>query len=453
MSSRAWCLFLAAIWGGLGVTSGAVAQTRPQFDLNQFRPSELTTDGFALSHADGQGHLRFGVQVYFDYARDPLELQVTNGPIPDQRLPLVHSQLTGHLTWNLGLWERLVIFMDLPYTFILKDSVSDEGTAFLESIGQGLLLPAGRGLGDLYVGARGVLYGTRENIFQLAAQATLTTNTASASRPQQNYLGEPDKSPNIGGWFEALATFNAGDYVRIPLNVGYKTSFRQDIPSLEVGNQLTFGAGVQLLLGEDRFMITMETFGRTAAAVGTGFGGRQETPVELLGGFKYLHPKGLAVGIAGTGGVTSGYGNPDWRLIAMLGYTMPEKERAVVRDADGDGIVDERDGCPNDPVLRRTRAVPIRTVMATGSPTGSTIVPTRRGLSRTKVAPRSNAWSSKTLTSRSSIRSTSTRTARSFSGALMPFSTTSPRFSMLTPRSRSSASRVTATRPAARSTT
>ena len=349
MSSRAWCLFLAAIWGGLGVTSGAVAQTRPQFDLNQFRPSELTTDGFALSHADGQGHLRFGVQVYFDYARDPLELQVTNGPIPDQRLPLVHSQLTGHLTWNLGLWERLVIFMDLPYTFILKDSVSDEGTAFLESIGQGLLLPAGRGLGDLYVGARGVLYGTRENIFQLAAQATLTTNTASASRPQQNYLGEPDKSPNIGGWFEALATFNAGDYVRIPLNVGYKTSFRQDIPSLEVGNQLTFGAGVQLLLGEDRFMITMETFGRTAAAVGTGFGGRQETPVELLGGFKYLHPKGLAVGIAGTGGATSGYGNPDWRLIAMLGYTMPEKERAVVRDADGDGILDERDACPNDP--------------------------------------------------------------------------------------------------------
>ena len=187
----------------------------------------------------------------------------------------------------------------------------------------------------MYVGARGVLYGTRENIFQLAAQATLTTNTASASRPQQNYLGEPDKSPNIGGWFEALATFNAGDYVRIPLNVGYKTSFRQDIPSLEVGNQLTFGAGVQLLLGEDRFMITMETFGRTAAAVGTGFGGRQETPVELLGGLKYLHPKGLAVGIAGTGGVTSGYGNPDWRLIAMLGYAMPEKERAVVRAASG----------------------------------------------------------------------------------------------------------------------
>jgi hypothetical protein len=100
------------IMGGLGFVSGATAQTLPQFDVNQFRPSELATDGFAVSNADGQGHLRFGLQVYLDFSRDPMELQVTNGPIPDQRLALVHSQLTGHLTWSLGLWERLVIFMD-----------------------------------------------------------------------------------------------------------------------------------------------------------------------------------------------------------------------------------------------------------------------------------------------------------------------------------------------------
>jgi hypothetical protein len=334
------------IVGSLGFASGVAAQTLPQFDLNQFRPSELTTDGFAVSNADGQGHLRFGVQVYLDFSRDPMELQVTNGPIPDQRLQLVHSQLTGHLTWSLGLWERLVLFMDLPYTFILGDNLSDEGAAFLDSIGQGMLIPRGRGLGDLYLGARGVLYGTRENLFQLAAQATLTTNTASAARPQQNYLGEPNKSPNIGGWFEVLGTFNAGEYVRVPFNVGYKTGFTQDVPSLNIGDQLTFGAAVQVLLGQDRFMLTVEAFGRSAADSATGFGGRQESPVELLGGFKYLHPKGFAVGIAGTGGVTSGYGNPDWRLIGMLGYTMPKKEKVIVADTDGDSIVDVDDAGP-----------------------------------------------------------------------------------------------------------
>ena len=323
---------LLALAGSLGLPSLADAQALPQFDLNQFRPSELATDGFALSHADGQGHLRFGVQVYMDFSRDPLELRVTNGPIPDQQMSLVRSQLTGHLMWSLGLWERLVLFMDLPYSFILRDGLTDEQSGFLDSIGLSALVPAGRGLGDLYVGARGVLYGTREHVFQIAVQATLTTNTASAAWSEQTYLGEPSRSPNIGGWFEALGTFNAGKYVRIPLNVGYKTSFRQDVPSLGIGSQLTFGAGVQVLLGDDRFMITMEAFGRTAAESGTGFGGRQETPVELLGGFKYLHEKGFAIGMAGTGGVTSGYGNPDWRLIGMLAYTMPGKDRAVVSE-------------------------------------------------------------------------------------------------------------------------
>ena len=339
---------LLGVTAGLVFSSSAYAQTPPQFDLNQFRPSQLATDGFAVSDADGQGHLRFGVQLYIDFARDPLELKVTNGPIPDQRLGLVHSQLTGHLTWNLGLWDRLVIFMDLPYSFMLNDNLSQSAVDFLDSIGQGPLIPRGSGLGDLYVGARGVLYGTRENVFQLAGQAILTANTASASRPQQNYLGEPNASPHIGGWFELLGTFNAGDYFRIPLNVGYKTSFRQDVPSLEIGNQLTFGGAIQLLLGQDRFMITMEAFGRTAADTGTGFGGRQETPVELLGGFKYLNQKGVTLGMAGTGGVTSGYGNPDWRLIGMLAYTMPGKVKEAPVDTDGDGIVDEDDACPNE---------------------------------------------------------------------------------------------------------
>ncbi|MEM9731439.1 MAG: OmpA family protein, partial [Myxococcota bacterium] len=331
---------------GLAMASGASAQ---QFDLNQFRPSELTTDGFAVSTADGQGHLKFGVQIYFDFARDPLELKVT-GIDPERRLELVHAQLTGHLTWSLGLWERLVIFMDLPYHFSVKDDLSQDDIDFLDSIGQQGLIPNGGGLGDLYVGARGVLYGTAENIFQIAAQATMTTNTASAADSGQNYLGEPSRSPNIGGWFELLGTFNVKEILRIPLNIGYKTGFRDDVPSLGVGSQLTFGAGAQLLFGQaNRFMLTAETFGRTAAESGTGFGGSQETPVELLGGFKFLSKVGFATGIAGTGGLTTGYGAPDWRLIGMIGYTMPEKDDEPPSDRDGDGIIDELDACPDDP--------------------------------------------------------------------------------------------------------
>jgi len=62
-----------------------------------------------------------------------------------------------------------------------------------------------------------------------------------------------------------------------------------------------------------------------------------------------LHQAGFAVGIAGTGGVTSGYGNPDWRLIGMIGYTMRKKEKTFAVDTDGDGILDVDDACPNEP--------------------------------------------------------------------------------------------------------
>ena len=45
---------LIAIGAVLLGPSSADAQATAQFDLNQFRPSELRTDGFAVSNADGR---------------------------------------------------------------------------------------------------------------------------------------------------------------------------------------------------------------------------------------------------------------------------------------------------------------------------------------------------------------------------------------------------------------
>ncbi|MDH3728949.1 MAG: hypothetical protein OER77_15570, partial [Myxococcales bacterium] len=165
-----------------------------------------------MSNADGQGHKRFGFQIYFDYADDPLVFEEAGG---SRQIKVVHQQLTGHFTWSLGLWDHLVIFMDLPYTFILKEDLSAADSALVSGLG---LNARGSGLGDVYLGARGNLYGTRTDVFQIALQATLTANTASGADGQQNYLGELKKKPYIGGWFELLMTFNAGDVVRIPLN-------------------------------------------------------------------------------------------------------------------------------------------------------------------------------------------------------------------------------------------
>ncbi|MGB9339725.1 MAG: hypothetical protein WCB63_10820, partial [Polyangiales bacterium] len=197
MFNRGWVGMLAALV--MALSSAASAQTA-QIDLNQFRPAELATDGFAASTPDGQGHLRFGFQVWLDYSDDPLRVNGTE---------VVHQQLSGHLMLSLGLADRIVLFADMPYHFMIKDP-TDSG-AFKKS-----------NLGDLYFGGRFNFFGTRDDLFQIGAQATLTVNTASLASSNQRFAGQADQSPYIGGWFELLMNFNAGDHVRIPIQAGYK---------------------------------------------------------------------------------------------------------------------------------------------------------------------------------------------------------------------------------------
>jgi len=317
-----WVAMVLAL--AMGASSSAAAQG-VQIDLNQFRPAELATDGFAASTPDGQGHLRFGFQVWLDYSDDPLRIAGQ---------PIVHQQLSGHLMLSLGLADHIVLFADMPYHFMIKDP-TDSG-AFKKS-----------NLGDLYFGGRFNFFGTRDDIFQIGAQATLTVSTASLASSRQSFAGQADTKPHLGGWFELLLNFNAGDYVRIPIQAGYKLGPERGDPAvLFVGNEFTYGGGVLIMLGDDQFMVSAEAFGRTAANSTVDFWAKNETPVEVLGGFKWLPDFGFTLGVGGSAGVTAGYGAPDWRVFGMLGYTMPEDKKAP--DADGDGIPDELDKCPNE---------------------------------------------------------------------------------------------------------
>lgn len=335
-------LLIAAI-GVFGLATGAQAQ---QFDLNQFRPAELTKDGFAVSTADDQGHLKFGLQLYVDYADDPL---VFEGPGGNELLQVVHQQLTGHLTLSLGLWDRLVIYAGLPYHFIVKEDTDDDfaGAGFTQ-------LPTGDGLGDMWLGARVRLYGEREDIFQLALQATMNVHTASLADERQNYIGGQDKSPRIGGHPEVLFTFNADTEnvgVRVSGNVGYRIRDDLQFQNLNLGDELTYGLGLIIDLIDGKLGIIGEGYGRAGLSKGSSkFGTREETPIEVGGGLKYNHPDGFTAGAGAFAGVQRGYGAPDWRVFGMLGYTMPEdKGPPPSLDADGDGIADDVDQCPNDP--------------------------------------------------------------------------------------------------------
>jgi outer membrane protein OmpA-like peptidoglycan-associated protein len=314
---------------GLCILCGGDAHAQ-QFGLNQFRGSEITADGLSVSTASDQGHLRFGAQVYLDYSDDPLIFADT---------PVVHQQVTSELIASLGLWSRLVVFAGVPYHFMIRGSSSPLPDGSLDG-----LAPKGGGLGDLRLGARVRAWGEAKDLAQLAVQGSLYVYTASMADGDQNYRGGSSQSPRLGGDVELLATLNATDDVHISANLGYL--FRKDVvlpPDAQVGDALTFGLGAIWELLDDRLALIAEFFGST------GFGGRQESPMEVLLGAKYHHKKGFTAGVGGGLGVNRGIGAPDFRVLGTLGYTMPEKVRPPrVKDRDGDGLPDSEDRCDRE---------------------------------------------------------------------------------------------------------
>jgi len=320
----AFLLALSASLSALVPHERAEAQ---QFDLNQFRGSETTKDGLYVSTAADQGHLRFGAQVYLDFADDPLMFGET---------PIVHQQLTGELITSLGLWSRLIVFAGLPYHFIIRGDGNSLPDGTLSA-----LAPTGGGLGDFRVGARVRAWGEEKDIAQLAVQGTFFVHTASMADSDQKYRGGPNESPRLGGEVELLSTLHLSDDLRLSPNLGYV--FRKGVvlpPDAQIGDALSFGLGLIWDLLDDQLSLIGEFYGNT------GFGSRQETPMELLFGAKYHHKKGFSAGLGGGLGVNRGIGAPDFRVLGTVGYTMPERVRPPrVKDRDEDGIPDADDRC------------------------------------------------------------------------------------------------------------
>lgn len=345
------------LWAALLLTlmpNKAVQAQVGQFELDQFRPTETTNGGFAISTADDLGHLRFGVQLYLDYANDPLVFETNLGTPNSESIQLVKTQLAGHLQLSLGLIDRLIVYVGVPYNFIVKSDASDfaPGGPATGIPGLAGTIAGGGGMGDVWLGARGRIYGERDDLVQVALQATLNFHTASIADGTQNYRGEVGGKPSIGGHPEVLVTFNLGDFVRLSTNLGYRIRKDTTFLNLNLGDELTYGVGAIGQLAKGQVSVIGELFGRVGMSSGTGstkFAKREESPVEVLGGAKYHHKTGFVAG-AGLGiGIQRGYGAPDLRVIGMIAFTMQEETVAEPIDTDGDGLLDPVDACPTEP--------------------------------------------------------------------------------------------------------
>ena len=298
--------------------------------LNAFTPSQTSRDGFATSTAEDQGHMRFGAQLYLDYANDPLVYEDRAGSPGSESQQIVRHHLAGHLGLSLGLADRVVLFAGLPVNLVMRGNA------------EGLPIPDadGLGLGDAYVGGRVRLFGTTDDVFMLAAQATLSLPLAGLANGDQAYSGDATVTFHP----QLIAQINAGR-LRLVANVGMRIRENQTFLNVVVGDQLTYGVGA-LIEVVDELDAVIELHG---ASTVQQFFHRDETPLALLVGGKYRHDSGLVVGLGAGPGLVRGFGSPDIRVLATLGYTRPAQARVEGADTDADGIPDASDACPTEP--------------------------------------------------------------------------------------------------------
>jgi outer membrane protein OmpA-like peptidoglycan-associated protein len=310
--------------------------------LNRFRASETVEDDFAISRPTDLGHLRYGAMLHLDYSNDPLVWENDLGERDSEAFRIVEHQLDLTLGLSLGLFDRIVIFGGVPVSLVMNGDSEDD----LQAAGIGASAD-GAGLGDVYLGARARLYGESDDVLALGLQLTATFPTAG----DQRFRGDDFLSFAP----ELLVELRPGGGARLVLDVGAKVrrNAGDSGSNLSFGDELTFGLGFAIPVytdaSEDRTHLDFH-----AQLYGASFFDdlftRETTPFEGTLGAKFHHASGLVAGLAGGMGLTRGFGSPDARVIAMVGYGRPaERAAEPVGDRDGDGLSDDVDACPDEP--------------------------------------------------------------------------------------------------------
>ncbi|MDF3065177.1 MAG: porin [Polyangiaceae bacterium] len=260
-----------------------------------------------------------------EYAYRPLVLYENDG---DDRVGnVVSDQLFLHLGGSISLWQRLSLSADLPLALVNEGSSPASGA-------QAFTSPNGAALGDLRLGARFRFLGAPDSAFQLGVAGYLWLPTGD----QDSFAGDG----SVRALPALVANGEIGSFV-YAANAGVTLRGERRFAATTLGTQIQFAAAAGLLALDKKLQIGPELYGTTTTSDAFD---RDTTNLEAILGLKYRAGP-MVFGAAAGPGITRGLGTPTFRAILSVAYVPIAEPEREPTDRDRDGILDERDACPD----------------------------------------------------------------------------------------------------------
>ena len=330
MVVRSHALAGAAACSLLLASQGARAQALQPFALDRFEPAPAGDRFFGVPGADPGGETTLRAMLLADYAYRPLVLYKNDGA--DSVGNVVQDQLFLHGGLSLGLFERLNLSLNVPVALVNSgDSPSAGGVATPS--------PSGAALGDLRVSARVRLVGRSQTGGELDLGGSLWLPTGD----RKSFAGDG----SVRGMPEVVVAGEAG-MLAYAVHVG--VSLRHERQALEstVGNELSTGGAIGLLLADKKLQLGPELYGTTTLKDAFG---RDSSNFEGILGAR-LRASAWVFGLGAGPGFTRGLGTPALRGVASVAYAPEPEVKKAPSDRDHDHIVDELDACPDTAGIR-----------------------------------------------------------------------------------------------------
>ncbi len=310
---------LALLWAA---PAAAQDQTQGEVSVQRFDPAPGPRNFFTTRSADTDGEMSWTAAAMVNYAFEPLVVSGATGA----RIPVVENMITGDVLGSFTIIPELQLGLKVPVSWVKGQGITDRGNPAPDGLDA-------VGLGDIQLEVKGRFYGKPGDVIVLGAYGygavPMGNLTASGS-----YIGNATAS--FGG--AAIADGTLIEDITWAVNLGGMWREEAQLGQTTLGPELRWSVAGGYQIGP-MIKAVVDAFGSTAFSGTAGVNN-----IELDAGAQ-ITPLGskFTISVGGGAGLLKGIGTPTAR--GFIGVLF----NAETKDRDGDGITDDKDGCPDDP--------------------------------------------------------------------------------------------------------